>query len=172
MSEATLDPNDSDDVFLARTTRLGPQQLSFATFTTFLWIYLVVGEFVLSGLPEALGWTIVIATTGANYWALERELAGYLRNNLQWRRAMTLLQVVLMFLVVLLLAIILGIVLPERAVTILLFVSIAVMALWNGRVRARHFPVLPRPNRGRRVAWVAMISVLTLAAVAALLARQ
>ena len=172
MNEAILDPNDIETIVLARATRFAPRHIAYVTTTAVLWTYLVMGEFVLAGMPEVLGWLVLLAVLATNYWTMERRLSDYLLDRPRAKRLKAMLSVSVMFVFALVLAIVMGTILPEPAVTLLMFLLVAAVSLWNASARKKHFSALPRPSLMRRVMAWSIVSVLTLGAVMAMLARQ
>jgi hypothetical protein len=171
MNEEVFDPNDAQVAFSTHAIRFAAWYVAISTATVLLWMYLVVGEFVLSGLPEWLGWFAVILATGASYWAAERQLFQYLTAKTLWQRLTTLFVVGCLFAMALLTALVLGALLPEPAVTVMLLILAGIITWWKRGVRRRLYPALPRDQGLRVVARVTIVGVVTLAAAGALLSR-
>jgi hypothetical protein len=172
MSEDDICPDDIDAAQLSRAVRFAPWYVAIATWTAMCWLYIVVGEFVLSGLPEWLGWVTVVATTVANYWALERRFLAHMLSNMVWQRIKTLLVVLLFFLLALLLAMFFGSLLPEPVVTVLLLAVVGVLAWWKRVKRRRLYATLPKDLAWRAAARSVVVAVSTLLAMGALVGRQ
>jgi hypothetical protein len=87
-------------------------------------------------------------------------------------RIRNLLVVCLMLLLGLLLAMILGTVLPEPAVTVLLFVAVGVVALWKRSARRRFYAGFPAGSRWQAFGRIVAITLVTLLAAVAMASRQ
>jgi hypothetical protein len=171
MSERALEQDDMYGLLIGRAFHFAPRYIAFGTAITLCWLYLIAGEFVLSGLPEGFGWVTVIAVTVANYWSLERRLIGYLPDRSLRRRSMTLLVVCLISALMLLFGLILGLLLPEPAVTLMLLAVLGILAFWHHGKWRRLYPDLPRDPRWRVASRIALVVLCTIVALGAMAAR-
>lgn len=125
------------DPRLAIVFRRTARDLEISMVVLVAWLFLTLGEFVLAGLPEGLGWFMLIALSAIGYFAAEMRVAAYLRvvaylpgRSLKDRLS-TLAMVGLGCFALLLLTMILGAFLPEPLVTVVLFGVIGLVALWK-----------------------------------------
>jgi hypothetical protein len=172
MNATLIEPDDFEEQLIARRVRVAPYYVAVTTTMVALWSYLVVGEFVLAGVPEWLGWATVLMTIGSYYWAQERRLFVYMMNNTPRQRAVALLVICLMILTALLMASLLGLLLPEPVVTAMLLALLGVAAWWQRGVRLRHYALLWQDEGWRKLGKVAFVGVFTIFALGALIARQ
>lgn len=148
-----------------------PRYLALTTATVLWWSYLVLGEFVLAGVPEWFGGIIVVALGGAGYLALERRLAIYLPLVSRRLRLATWCVVGFVCGAGLFFSFILSAVLPEPVTTLLMLVTAAVLTWWKGRKRKQLLLGL-QPESSPLVAIRAMlVGLMTLAAVILLVTR-
>jgi hypothetical protein len=156
----------------ARSIRLVPWYVASATVLMFMWLYLVVGEFVLAGLPEALGWFLVLGIVSANYRALRRQFEGYWRGHRVRSVVWNVLLTVAMILMVLLISMLIGSLLPEQVTTLLLLLLAGISTWAKRRVRMRVFPAVPRSVGWRLFAQFFGVGLVTVVAVAMLVTRS
>lgn len=153
-----------------------PWYLVGTTTTTLWWSYLVVGEFVLSGLPETLGWLMVVALGASNYWAMERRHALCLASVSLAQRGKILGATMLTIGVTWFLAILIGSFVPEPLFTLMLFPVAGAFAWRMRKTRRRIFssvqPDMPPVPAWRLAAIVVTVTLSTMLAMAAVLARQ
>lgn len=171
MSEEVSEQDGIDNVFMARVVSFAPWYIAVGTAISFLWLYLVVGEFVLAGLPESLGWCAVLGTAGANYWALEQRFLGFTPDSARRQRIMTLVVVGASLVLLILLGFLFGSALPEPVATLLLFVSVGLAAFWRRTKRRRLYASLPREPHWRVAARIVLVILVTMAAFGAMVAR-
>jgi hypothetical protein len=172
MTDPLVDPDDFEAQLLARRVRVAPYYVAVTTAMVAVWTYLVVGEFVLAGVPEWLGWTTVLLTVGSYYWVQERRFFIYMTDNMLRQRAVTLFVIGLMILLTLLMAIILGLMLPEPMVTAMLVVVVGIVAWWKRGVRLRLYATLRQDEGWRRLGKATLVGSFTILALGALIARQ
>ncbi len=172
MNAIPIEPDDFEQQLMARRVRVAPYYVAVTTAMVALWSYLVAGEFVLAGVPEWLGWATVLFAAGSCLWVQERRLFVYMASNTLRQRVVTLLVICLMILTVLLMASLLGMLLPEPVVTAMLLALVGIAAWWQRGVRLRHFALLWQDDGWRKLGKVAFVGVFTIFAFGALIARQ
>lgn len=175
--EASYDPrNDEAIAQLNAAVRFAPWYLALTTTTTLWWSYLVIGEFVLSGLPEFFGWFVLLLLVAVDLWRVGRRFSVYLPRESARQRLLMLGAAGVCLFLSLVLAIVFGLFLPEPIATVLMFPILGLFALWLRRVRIRRFPLVepavPSTPVWRIAAKSIAIIVATLLAVAGALARM
>jgi len=172
MTEPLADPDDDNAQLMTRQIQMAPRYVAGTTALVILWIYVIVGEFVLAGVPEWLGWGTVLSIATVYYWTQERRLFAYMTSNSWRQRLLTIGVIVLMILIALLLAIVLGAVLPEPVVTMLILMLIGLAARWKRAVRLRLYANLWQNEGWRRLGKTTFVGAFTILAFGALIARQ
>ncbi|HEY5962242.1 MAG TPA: hypothetical protein VIV60_37055 [Polyangiaceae bacterium] len=166
------DPNGPEGALLARAIHFAPWYVAIATATTLWWSFLVAGEFVLFGLPESLAAIAVLSLGGAHYWTLERRFSAYMPMNTSRQRLTTVLVIVLLFLLVLGVAMVLGVLVPESFLTTMLFGLVAGVALWQRRTRMTLYTAVAASRGLRVILKLVLASITTVIALIELLTRQ
>lgn len=143
--------------------RFAPRAVAISQAILMAWLYLAFGEFVLAGLPEGFAWLLLIAISVVGYFVAEARVAPYLPERSPKQRLAVLAMAALICGVLLILALLLGALIPEPIVTVLLFFVLAFMALWKHVKQTRWLAFLPAEST-----WVVTLRLMLFGALSLL----
>lgn len=152
--------------------RFAPRAVAISQAILMVWLYLAFGEFVLAGLPEGFAWLLLIAIGVVGYFVAESRVAPYLPERSPKQRFAILAMAALVCGALLMLAMLLGALLPEPIVTALLFFVLAFMALWKHVKQTRLLVFLPAESTWVVALRLMLFGALSLLAVIKALGRM
>ena len=152
--------------------RFAPRTVAISQAILMTWLYLAFGEFVLAGLPEGFGWLLLITISVASYFVTEARVAPYLPERSPKQRLAVLAMTAILCGALLMLAMLLGALLPEPIVTVLLFFVLAFMALWKHVKQTRLLTFLPEESTWLVTLRLMLFGALSLLAVIKALGRM